>query len=45
MSVIQMLDQWLENMDNGMLNGVVLRDIRKAFDSIDDTILLKKMNE
>jgi hypothetical protein len=40
-----MCDQWLENMDNGMLNGVVILDIRKAFDSIDHSILLKKMNE
>jgi retron-type reverse transcriptase len=44
-ALIQMCDQWLENMDNGMLNGVVILDIRKAFDSIDHSILLKKMNE
>jgi hypothetical protein len=44
-ALVQMCDQWLENMGNGMLNGVVLRDIRKAFDSIDHTILPKKMNE
>ena len=44
-ALIQMCDQWLENMDNGMLNGVVSLDIIKAFDSIDYCILLKKMNE
>ena len=44
-ALIQMCDQWLENMDNGMLNGVVFLDIRKAFDSIDHSFLLKKMNE
>ncbi len=44
-ALIQMCDHWLENMDNGMLNGVVFLDIRKAFDSIDHSILLKKMNE
>ena len=43
-ALIQMCDKWLENMDNGMLNGVVFLDIRKAFDSIDHSILLKKMN-
>ena len=44
-ALIQMYDYWLENMDNGMLNGVVFLDIRKAFDSINHSILLKKMNE
>ena len=44
-ALIQMCDQWLENMDNGMLNCVVFLDIRKAFGSIDHSILLKKMRE
>lgn len=44
-ALIQMCDQWLENMDNGMLNGVVFLDIRKAFDSINHSILLNKMND
>ena len=30
-------------MDNGKLTGVVFLDIRKAFDSIDHKILLKKL--
>ena len=29
-ALIQMCDKWLENMDNGMLNGVVFLDIRKV---------------
>ena len=40
-----MCDEWLENMDNGKLNGVVFLGIKKAFDSISHHILLNKMNE
>ena len=32
-------------MDNGKLNGVIFRRIRKAFDPINHEILLKKMND
>jgi hypothetical protein len=40
-----MCDEWLENMDNGKINGVVFLDIKKAFDSINHRVLLNKMNE
>ena len=40
-----MCDTLYENMDNGQLSGVVFLDIRKAFDSINHTILLQKMND
>ena len=40
-----MCDEWLENMDNGKLNGVVFLDIKKAFDSINHGILLNKMKK
>ena len=43
--LIQMCDEWIENMDDGNLTGVVFLDIRKAFDSINHKILLKKMND
>ena len=42
-ALIQMCDNWFENMDNGKLTGVVFLDIRKAFDSIDHEILLEKL--
>ena len=40
-ALIQMCDDWFENMDNGKLTGVIFIDIRKAFDSIDHSILLE----
>ena len=44
-ALIQMCEAWCENMDNGELNDVVFIDIRKAFDSINHNILLRKMKE
>jgi len=38
-----MCDEWLENMDNGKLNGVIFLDIKKAFDSINHEILLNTL--
>ena len=40
-----MCDEWLENMDNEKLNGVIFLDTKKAFDSINHGILLNKMKK
>ena len=42
-ALIQMCDDWSDNMDKGKLTGVVFLDIRKAFDSVDQSILLEKV--
>ena len=43
--LIEMGDNWFENMDNGEITGLISVDIRKAFDSIDHKILLRKMQD
>ena len=44
-ALIHMCDEWLENMDNGELNGVIFLGIKKAFHSVNHGILLNKMKK
>ena len=39
-ALVQMIDTWLNAMDNGKMIGVVLVDFKKAFDLVDHQILL-----
>ncbi|CAB4039043.1 Hypothetical predicted protein, partial [Paramuricea clavata] len=40
-----MCDEWLKNMDEGKITGLVSLDIKKVFDSINHQILMSKMKD
>ena len=42
-ALIKIIDDLLFNLDNDCVSGMVLIDYRKAFDMIDHTVLLKKL--
>ena len=37
-------DNWYVNIDRGLLDGVIFIDLKKAFDTIDHEIILKKLS-
>ena len=41
----RIIDMWTKNMDSQMLNGIILLDLRKAFDLIDHEILITKLGK
>ena len=44
-SLLNVINRWLNNIDKGLVTGVVFIDLRKAFDTVDTYILLAKLKE
>ena len=41
-SLLEGYNSWSVNIDNGLINGVIFIDLKKAFGTIDHKILLRK---
>ena len=43
-ALIEATNKWSVNIDNGLLNGVICINIKKAFDTIDHNIIKRKLS-
>ena len=43
-ALLEATNSWSVNIDNGFLNGVVFTELKKAFDTIDHEIILRKLS-
>ena len=41
--VLEETNEWIKNIDKSLLNGVIFLDLKKAFDTMDNAILLQKL--
>ena len=42
-ALLNVVDQWLENMDNSEITGVVFLDLAKAFDTVKHSLVLDNL--
>ena len=43
-ALLEAANHWSVNIDRGLLNGVIFIDLKKAFDTIDHEVILRKLS-